>query len=68
MDAQGSSEPHIDPSQDYILLKGYENNTHTLLRFRRKLDTCDYEHDIVINVCKTLAPLTSTTKRNYYVI
>ncbi|XP_025837314.1 MOXD1 homolog 2 [Agrilus planipennis] len=40
-------EPEVDPSQDYQLLLGYENNTHTVLRFRRRLDTCDY-HDIPI--------------------
>ncbi|VEN48374.1 unnamed protein product, partial [Callosobruchus maculatus] len=40
-------EPEVDPSQDYQLLLGYENNTHTVLRFRRKLDTCD-RHDIPI--------------------
>ncbi|KAF2903719.1 hypothetical protein ILUMI_02456 [Ignelater luminosus] len=40
-------EPEVDPSQDYQLLLGYENNTHTVLRFRRRLDTCDH-HDIPI--------------------
>ncbi|EFA04095.2 MOXD1 homolog 2 [Tribolium castaneum] len=40
-------EPEVDPSQDYQLLLGYENHTHTVLRFRRKLDTCDH-HDIPI--------------------
>lgn len=29
---------------------GYENSTHTVLRFRRKLDTCDTAHDIPITV------------------
>ena len=42
-------EPEVDPSQDYQLLLGYENSTHTVLRFRRKLDTCDH-HDIPITV------------------
>ncbi|XP_065360032.1 MOXD1 homolog 2-like [Calliphora vicina] len=49
VDQTGSAEPQIDPSQDYILMKGYENGTHTVLRFRRKLDTCDNKHDITIN-------------------
>ncbi|KAF5282737.1 hypothetical protein FQR65_LT02734 [Abscondita terminalis] len=40
-------EPEVDPSQDYQLLLGYENNTHTVLRFRRRLDTCDH-HDVPI--------------------
>ncbi|XP_023029153.2 DBH like monooxygenase olf413 [Leptinotarsa decemlineata] len=49
-DSAGSAidrEPEVDPSQDYQLLLGYENNTHTVLRFRRRLDTCDH-HDIPI--------------------
>ncbi|XP_044751599.1 MOXD1 homolog 2 [Coccinella septempunctata] len=49
-DSPGSSidrEPEVDPSQDYRLLLGYENNTHTVLRFWRRLDTCD-NHDIPI--------------------
>lgn len=45
-----STEPVVDPSQDYILLMGYENTTHTVIRFRRKLDTCDSLHDISITV------------------
>lgn len=43
-------EPIVDPSQDYILLLGYENATHTVLRFKRKLDTCDTTHDVAITV------------------
>lgn len=47
-------EPEVDPSQDYQLLLGYENSTHTVLRFRRRLDTCDH-HDIPITVgCEIL--------------
>lgn len=46
----GDTEPVVDPSQDYILMLGYENSTHTVLRFRRKLDTCDTAHDIPITV------------------
>ncbi|GJQ70148.1 hypothetical protein Trydic_g22613 [Trypoxylus dichotomus] len=42
-----SVEPEVDPSQDYQLLLGYENNTHTVLRFSRRLDTCD-RHDVPI--------------------
>ncbi|XP_065360587.1 MOXD1 homolog 2 [Calliphora vicina] len=44
----GDPEPIVDPSQDYMLMLGYENRTHTVLRFRRKLDTCDNVHDIAI--------------------
>lgn len=42
-------EPEVDPKQDYHLLLGYENSTHTVLRFKRKMDTCDH-HDIPITV------------------
>lgn len=34
-------EPQLDDQQDYKLLSGYENDTHTVLRFQRKYDTCD---------------------------
>lgn len=40
-------EPEVDSSQDYEQLLGYENGTHTVLRFRRKYDTCD-PHDFKI--------------------
>ncbi|TDG51266.1 hypothetical protein AWZ03_002353 [Drosophila navojoa] len=61
----GDTEPVVDPSQDYMLMLGYENATHTVLRFRRKLDTCDASHDIAITrwqlasaeLCKTRAAL-----------
>lgn len=45
----GHPEPAVDPSQDYTLLLGYENATHTVLRFRRRLDAChDTVHDVAI--------------------
>ncbi|XP_015603394.1 MOXD1 homolog 2 [Cephus cinctus] len=34
-------DPQMDTSQDYRLLLGYENKTHTVLRFSRSYDTCD---------------------------
>ncbi|XP_035692071.1 DBH-like monooxygenase protein 1 isoform X3 [Branchiostoma floridae] len=40
--------PPEDESQDWELLSGYENDTHTVLRFKRKLQTCDVR-DRVIN-------------------
>lgn len=46
----GDIEPVVDPSQDYTLLLGYENATHTVMRFKRKLDTCDTSYDIPISV------------------
>lgn len=50
MKKTGDGEPLVDPQQDYELLLGYENATHTVMRFRRKLNTCDTAHDIVITV------------------
>ncbi|XP_066264864.1 DBH-like monooxygenase protein 1 homolog isoform X2 [Branchiostoma lanceolatum] len=43
-----NSLPPEDESQDWELLSGYENDTHTVLRFKRKLQTCDVR-DRVIN-------------------
>ncbi|XP_033223528.1 MOXD1 homolog 2 [Belonocnema kinseyi] len=34
-------DPQMDSSQDYHLQLGYENKTHTVLRFSRQYDTCD---------------------------
>ena len=45
-----TSEPVVDTSQDYELLSGSENSTHTILRFRRKLNTCDDKSDVPITV------------------
>ncbi|GFU45377.1 DBH-like monooxygenase protein 1 [Nephila pilipes] len=39
--ATGNIMPVIDKIQNWNLLSGSENNTHTVLVFRRKLDTCD---------------------------
>ncbi|CAK9815881.1 MOXD1 homolog 2 [Anthophora quadrimaculata] len=36
-----SKDPQMDSSQDYCLLQGFENKTHTVLRFSRPYDTCD---------------------------
>lgn len=43
-------EPVVDSSQDYELLAGSENATHTTLRFKRKLNTCDDKFDVPITV------------------
>ncbi|XP_049295208.1 MOXD1 homolog 2-like [Anopheles funestus] len=53
----GNGEPLVDSSQDYVLLLGYENQTHTVLRFKRKLDTCDVAYDV---------PITNDTMRVIY--
>jgi hypothetical protein len=45
--ANGDSQ--LDGSQDYDLIGAQENETHTILRFRRKLVTCD-DKDLNITV------------------
>ncbi|CAH1233415.1 MOXD1 [Branchiostoma lanceolatum] len=46
--AEAQAQPPVDESQDWELVSGYENGTHTVLRFNRKLTTCD-DRDRVIN-------------------
>nr|XP_042896022.1 DBH-like monooxygenase protein 1 isoform X2 [Parasteatoda tepidariorum] len=48
--------PVLDDQQDWHLLSGYENITHTILQFSRKFDTCD-QQDI---------PITNDTARVIY--
>ncbi|XP_078677954.1 DBH-like monooxygenase protein 1 [Branchiostoma floridae x Branchiostoma belcheri] len=43
--AEGYFLPRLDASQDVELLSGYENGTHTVLRFRRRLRPCDTADD-----------------------
>lgn len=45
-----NGEPWLDPLQDYVLLLGNENATHTILRFRRRMSTCDEKYDVSITV------------------
>jgi len=37
----GNTYPPMDDKQDYELISGSENSTHTILKFKRKLDTGD---------------------------
>ncbi|XP_078684910.1 DBH-like monooxygenase protein 1 isoform X1 [Branchiostoma floridae x Branchiostoma belcheri] len=46
--AEAQAQPSVDESQDWELVSGNENGTHTVLRFNRKLTTCDVK-DRVIN-------------------
>eukprot|EP00058_Branchiostoma_floridae_P019171 XP_002604660.1 hypothetical protein BRAFLDRAFT_94822 [Branchiostoma floridae] len=46
--AEANAQPAVDESQDWELVSGNENGTHTVLRFNRKLTTCDSK-DRVIN-------------------
>ena len=43
--------PVIDKSQDWVLLHGEENEFGTILKFSRKLETCDND-DLTIDVSK----------------
>ena len=38
----------LDPSQDAELIVGFEDEETTVLRFRRKVDTCDSDNDLKI--------------------
>ena len=42
--------PKLDKSQDWQLLHGEESNGETIIKFVRKLDTCDTAGDKVIKV------------------
>ncbi|KAJ4447565.1 hypothetical protein ANN_09572, partial [Periplaneta americana] len=43
-----SGAPVADPDQDCVLVGGRQNDTHTVARFLRALDTCDSDHDFVL--------------------
>ncbi|XP_064097931.1 MOXD1 homolog 1-like isoform X2 [Macrobrachium nipponense] len=45
----GYGIPIIDKSQNVELLSGYQNGTHTVLRFKRPWDTCDHEDFKIAN-------------------
>ncbi|KAL7633131.1 UNVERIFIED_CONTAM: hypothetical protein RMT77_016501 [Armadillidium vulgare] len=72
--ASGHRTPVEDPSQDYELLGGYANDTHTVLRFSRPWVTCDSNHDFpltddtvrVIWAYDALPPDPSKTTLNYH--
>uniref|UniRef100_A0AAG5DFT0 DOMON domain-containing protein n=1 Tax=Anopheles atroparvus TaxID=41427 RepID=A0AAG5DFT0_ANOAO len=46
--ADSDGEPIVDPSQDYRMQFGFVNQTHTVFRFKRNLDTCDMKDDFPI--------------------
>ena len=43
MKAIGNSAPKMDTSQDLKLIKGYQNESHTVITFQRPWQTCDTE-------------------------
>lgn len=47
--AYGKMTPVIDDSQDVEILGGYENETHTVLRFSRPWNTCDKKQDFQLS-------------------
>ncbi|XP_076044750.1 uncharacterized protein LOC143027356 [Oratosquilla oratoria] len=47
--AFGLMTPSVDASQDYELLGGFQNNTHTVLRFARPWVTCDRDSDRMLS-------------------
>nr|CAD7421522.1 unnamed protein product [Timema poppensis] len=40
--------PEKDEDQNYLLLEAQQNNTHTVLKISRALDTCDHLHDVIL--------------------
>lgn len=59
---QGSA-PIKDEVDNYRLIAGLENDTHTVIEFRRALDTCDPD-DYVLKVEKQLFTLLFITLAN----
>lgn len=52
-----------DDTQNYIVIDGYQNSTHTQIQFRRALETCD-PHDTHLGVSIYLIDLIyNETKR-----
>jgi hypothetical protein len=51
--------PVADPEQDCTLVGGRQNESHTVVRFRRALDTCDRNHDYVLGVSLVKQPRSS---------
>ena len=46
----GNLEPAVDRYQDWTIVSGYENDTHTVLHVSRPLNTCDPDNDHAISV------------------
>lgn len=53
-----------DDVQNYELISGYQNDTHTTVEFRRQLDTCD-KQDFAIGVSYAIS--LSTRIFNVYI-
>lgn len=51
--AQHNAAPIQDDTQNYIVLDGFQNATHTQVEFYRQIETCD-PYDIPLGVSKAL--------------
>ena len=49
-----NGESVLDAQQDYDLIDAYENDTHTVMRFRRNMLTCDLND---LNITVMIPPL-----------
>jgi hypothetical protein len=58
--------PIADPEQDYTLVGGRQNESHTVVRFRRAMDTCDRNHDYVLRVSPAKLLPSSPKQSTYY--
>lgn len=45
-----NAPPQLDAVQNYELLGGFQNDTHTVIQFQRHWNTCDYDHDKPLGV------------------
>ena len=46
--ATGFSTPQTDPQQDWFLIEAAELSGYTIVKMKRKLNTCDKDHDMEI--------------------
>eukprot|EP00794_Sanderia_malayensis_P020379 gene20379-22388_t len=58
----GRKKPILDKKQDYQLLSASRNNTATILKFRRNLNTCDKEDNSINTVTTKVLFAWSATK------
>lgn len=66
--AAGYWAPTVDELQDVTLLGGYQNDTHTVLRFSRPWITLDTDSDYMLGVRLTLhtAPSSRAVTRRIF--
>ncbi|XP_042882375.1 MOXD1 homolog 2-like [Penaeus japonicus] len=46
---RGNVEPSVDEQRDWMLVGGYENDTHTVLIMSRPYNTCDKQDHVISN-------------------